>query len=90
MRLQGGTIPGSRFRNVKVSVLLEGLRTRRVALPSWILAYRYRGAPYRAVIHGQNASCVTGQAPYSMPKLLLLVGGALALVTLMLLLVTRT
>lgn len=88
-RLAQGTIPGSRFRNVKVSVLLEGLRTRRVALPAWVLAYRYRGNPYRAVIHGQNAQCITGQAPYSTPKLLLLIGGAIALIALILALVTR-
>ncbi len=62
-RLQQGTIPGSRFRKVKVGVMLESLTTRRVVFPVWILAYRYRGSPYRALVHGQQPSVVTGASP---------------------------
>jgi len=79
-RLQRGTIPGRRFRNVKVGVFLQGLRTRRVALPAWVLVYRYRGQPHRAVIHGQEVGCVVGKAPYSTWKILALVAGGLALI----------
>ena len=51
-------IPGRRFRNVHVACLLEGQKTDRVAFPAWVLAYRYRGTPYRAIVHGQRArSC---------------------------------
>ncbi len=73
-RLQQGTIPGSRFRNVKVGVMLESLTTRRMVLPVWILAYRYRGHPYRALVHGQQAGVVTGHSPTSMWKVLLVIG----------------
>ncbi|MCC6557393.1 MAG: zinc ribbon domain-containing protein [Polyangiaceae bacterium] len=69
--LKHGTIPGSRYRNVHVAVLLHALETRRVALPSYVLAYRYNGRSYRAVVHGQDASCVTGRAPISWGKVAL-------------------
>lgn len=79
-RLQRGTIPGRKFRKVKVGVLLQGLHTRRVALPAWVLAYRYRGKPYRAVIHGQRASWVLGKAPLSIGKIAAIVLGAAAII----------
>jgi len=72
--LKQGHIPGSRYRNVHVSVLLHALETRRVALPSYVLAYRYNGKSYRAVIHGQNADCVTGKSPISWAKVALVAG----------------
>jgi hypothetical protein len=37
--------------------------TEQSALPAWILAYRYRGHPYRAIVHGQRAEVVFGRAP---------------------------
>lgn len=67
-------IPGSRFRKVSVSVVLRKLITRRVSLPAWVLAYRYKGQLYRMVICGQNSSFVTGTAPYSFAKIMLVVG----------------
>lgn len=72
-------IPGHSRRNVRVSVLLESLRTRRVALPAYVFTYRYRSKLYRAVVHGQDASCVIGEAPLSLAKIALVVGGAAAL-----------
>lgn len=73
-------VPGSRVRNVHVSVLLERQVTDRIALPAWVLAYRYRGSPYRAVVHGQNASVVLGTSPTDWTKVTLVVLGVLALV----------
>lgn len=81
-RLTRGVIPGSKFRKVGVGVMLQGLRTRRVALPAWVLAYRYRGKPYRAVIHGQDAHVVVGKAPYSTWKILLVAGVIAAVIAL--------
>lgn len=78
--LKHGVIPGSTFRNVHVAVLLRALETRRVALPSYVLAYRYKGRSYRAVVHGQDASRVTGTAPIAWGKVALVVAGALALI----------
>ncbi len=83
-----GVIPGSTYRNVHVAVLLESLRTERHALPTYVFAYRYRGKLYRALVHGQDPSCVFGKAPYSIAKIALVVvaiGGALLLLLLLLL-----
>jgi hypothetical protein len=88
-RLQRGTIPGRRYRNVKVGVLLQALTTRRVALPAWVLAYRYRGSLYRGVVHGQQDACVLGKAPYSLAKLAALALAALALIALVVFLFAR-
>jgi hypothetical protein len=61
-------IPGRRFRNVHVACLLERQTTERIALPAWILAYRYRGHPYRAIVHGQRPEVVFGRAPIDWSK----------------------
>lgn len=69
-RVERDHVPGTRFRNVHTSVLLEGLDTRRLALPAWVLAYRYDGKLYRAVVNGQDAGHVTGTAPWSVARIL--------------------
>jgi len=73
-------IPGRRFRNVHVACMLERQTTHRVALPAWVLAYRYRGAPYRAIIHGQRAEVVFGSSPIDRRKVARLAGLALAVI----------
>ncbi|MBA2542354.1 MAG: zinc ribbon domain-containing protein [Deltaproteobacteria bacterium] len=73
-------IPGSRFRNVHVACLLERQTTRRVALPAWVLAYRYRGSAYRAIVHGQRPEIVFGNSPTDWKKVVALVGGILAVI----------
>jgi hypothetical protein len=75
-------IPGTTYRNLRVAVLLESLRTFRFALPTYVLAYRYRGQLYRALVHGQDAQCVLGTAPWSIARIALVVGGGLALIAL--------
>lgn len=80
-RMKQGHIPGSTFRKVSVSLVLSELLTRRVALPAWILAYRYSGKLYRVVIHGQDAKTVTGSAPRSVWKILALIGGIVGALT---------
>jgi hypothetical protein len=76
-RVQERDIPGHRFRNVRVSCLLERQTTDRVALPAWVLAYRYRGSVYRAVVHGQRPSIVFGSSPIDWAKVASVVGGIL-------------
>ena len=71
-------VPGRRRRNVRVACLLQGQTTSRIALPAWVLAYRYRGAPYRAIVHGQRPEVVFGQSPLDWTKVALVV---LAIVT---------
>jgi hypothetical protein len=68
-------VPGRRFRNIHVACLLEGQTTRRVALPAWVLAYRYRHAAYRAIVHGQRPGVVFGSSPTDWRKVLSLAGG---------------
>lgn len=87
--LRQGVIPGSTFRNVRVAVLLRGLETRRVALPSYVLAYRYNGRSYRAVVHGQDPRHVTGTAPIAWGKVALVVAVALVVLFLVALLLAR-
>lgn len=76
-RLRTGAIPGRRFRNVHAALVLRELDTRRLAFPSWVLAYRYRGKPYRVVISGQDADCLVGAAPYSVAKILAVIFGGM-------------
>ncbi len=71
-------IPGRKFRNVHVACLLERQTTDRVALPVWILAYRYRGRPYRAIVHGQRSELVFGRSPLDWGTILRLAGSILA------------
>jgi hypothetical protein len=66
-------IPGSAIRNLRVSVLLRRLTTRRVALPSYVLAYRYRGTLHRVVIHGQDPRVILGDSPVSLWKILVVI-----------------
>ena len=82
-RLEREAIPGTRFRNVHAAVALRRLVTRRVAFPSYVLAYRYRGSVYRVVISGQDATCVIGTAPTSTAKILAVVIGGLAALALL-------
>ncbi|HEY0192701.1 MAG TPA: hypothetical protein VGC42_16390 [Kofleriaceae bacterium] len=63
-------IPGRRHRNIHVACLIERQLTERIALPAWILAYRYRGQLYRAIVHGQRAHLVIGRAPLDRAKVI--------------------
>jgi hypothetical protein len=72
-------VPGSQHRNLKVTALIERLVTRRCAMPSYVLAYHYKGKLYRAVVHGQDASLIIGETPTSVLKVVLVVVGALFL-----------
>jgi len=75
-------IPGHRFRNVRVACLIERQTTERIALPVWVLAYRYRGNPYRALVHGQRAEIVVGRSPIDWTKVSWLIALALAIAAL--------
>ncbi len=81
-------IPGRRHRNIRVACLVERQTTERIVLPAWILAYRYRGRPYRAIVHGQRRDIIFGRSPLDLAKLarlaavLALVAAAIALLVL--------
>lgn len=79
-RVRDHEIPGRSYRKVHVSCLLERQTTARVALPAWVLAYRYRGRPYRAIVHGQRDAIVYGSSPIDWIKVAKLAGAILAVV----------
>ncbi len=68
-------IPGTHFRHVRVSLLLKRFHTTRVALPAYILAYRYRSRIYRVVVHGQDPQIIFGVLPRSTARVSLFVAG---------------
>ncbi len=83
-------IPGSRFRNIHVSCLVDAQATERAALPAWVMAYRYRDKAYRAVIHGQRAGVVIGKAPLDATKVaFLILAGCTLLAVIAILVLTR-
>lgn len=66
---------------------LSGLTTKLVYVPIYILAYRYKGKPYRVVIHGRSGAII-GDRPSSRIKILwtvLLMGIVIILAGLLLL-----
>jgi len=65
-------VPG-RCRNMHVNLRVEGLSSRPVLLPVWIMAYRYRDTLYRFLVNGQSGRA-TGQAPTSIWKIAAAVG----------------
>ncbi len=71
-------VPGRRFRNIHVACLVESQTTERIALPAWVLAYRYRGKLYRAIVHGQRREVVFGSSPLDVKKIAMLAGAILA------------
>jgi hypothetical protein len=72
-------VPGRRFRNVRVACLVESQTTERIALPAWVLAYRYRDKLYRAIVHGQRREVVFGNAPVDVMKVALVVAAVIAI-----------
>jgi hypothetical protein len=65
-------VPG-RSRNMRVNVKIEGLGSKPVLLPVFVLAYRYKEKVYRFLANGQTGKC-TGTTPTSYKKLGILVG----------------
>ncbi len=78
--VQQHNIPGTRFRKVNVSVVVQALVTRRLSLPAYVLAYRYKQQLYRVVICGQDRKQIIGTAPYSTAKIVLTIAAGIALV----------
>ena len=78
-------VPGTRHRKVRVLPLVRALTTRRVSFPAWVMAYRYKGELYRAVVCGQDAACVLGRAPYSWVRIAAVVLAGLLVLLLVLL-----
>ncbi len=82
-------VPGRRRRNVHVACLLQGQTTERIALPAWVLAYRYRGRRYRAIVHGQRPEVVFGDSPIDWTKIATLAGALVVLAAVIAALIVR-
>jgi len=82
-------VPGRRYRKINVASMIEAQTTDRVALPAWVLAYRYRGRPYRAIVHGQRPEVVFGSSPIDRVKVARLAGILLVVIALLAALVVR-
>jgi hypothetical protein len=76
-RIAAGEIPGTKLRNLQASIHLRRLAMQRVGFPAYVIGYRYRGRLYRTVISGQDATCVIGEAPRSLGKLLIVIVAAI-------------
>ncbi len=56
-------LPGHFSRNLDVVSSLQGLQTLNLALPAYVLAYRYGKTLYRVVFSGQDVAVSTGELP---------------------------
>jgi hypothetical protein len=83
-------VPGSRIRNLHTSVLIRSLGTRRLAFPSFVLAYRYRERLFRVVVHGQHADRIVGDSPISIAKVAAVVLGVALIIALAVVLLATT
>ncbi len=62
-------VPGDTHTDLRVRTTYRDLRWKHLLLPLWVVAYRYRGKPYRIVVNGQSGA-VDGEAPLSWAKIL--------------------
>lgn len=85
-RLQERHLPGRRSRKLSVATVLRSLAARRFAFPAWVLAYRYKNRLFRTVLSGQDATCLKGEAPYSVFRIAAAVTAAAAAGALLILL----
>jgi hypothetical protein len=86
-RVQQNEIPGTKFRKLQVSLVLQNLVTRRLSFPAYVMAYRYKGQLYRLVISGQDKTLLTGNAPYSQAKIAIVTLGVVGLLAIIVLLI---
>lgn len=68
-------------RNIHIMTAYHNVKYKLTMLPVWISAYKYKNKAYTFMVNGQTGK-VSGHAPVSIPKILLLVGAGLALIAL--------
>ena len=83
-----GDVPGDTQRFLSVDNQFSSERFKHVLLPLWIASYRYREKIYRFLVNGQTGE-VTGKAPLSWFKILLLAALVTAAIVGIILLVRR-
>lgn len=70
-------VPGDTHRFLNVTNRFSDETFKHALLPIWISAYRYHRKVFRFLVNGQTGE-VVGKAPYSLPKIALLVLGLCA------------
>jgi hypothetical protein len=62
-------VPGDTHRNLRTSMKLSQVTWKHCLLPVYVAAYRYHDKTYRFLVNGETGQ-VSGEAPYSMWKIL--------------------
>jgi hypothetical protein len=65
-------VPGDTHRFLRVNNRFANTTFKHVLLPVWIAAFRYDGKVFRFLVNGQSGK-VSGEAPLSWAKILLLI-----------------
>lgn len=73
-----GDVPGDTHRNLEVHTEFSDVHFKPTLLPIFVAAYAYREKIYRFLVNGQTGE-VSGEAPWSWPKIALATLAALAL-----------
>jgi uncharacterized CHY-type Zn-finger protein len=68
-------------RNLNVKTTYSEVKYRHTLFPIWVSSYRYRGKTFNYVVNGQTGRC-SGKAPVSIPKVILAVVIAIAIIAL--------
>jgi len=82
-------IGGDAQRIHQVQTAYSDQTFKHVLLPIWSAAFRYRDKTYRFVVNGRTGK-VQGERPYSAAKIAAAIGGALILITLILVVLQKT
>lgn len=70
-------VPGDTHRNLQVSTETSSEQVQSALLPLWIAAFEYRAKLFRFIVNGQTGK-VSGQAPWSVVKIVAAVIAGLA------------
>ncbi len=68
-------------RNIHINTAYNNIKYKLIMLPTWISAYKYKEKAYTFMVNGQTGK-VSGHAPLSILKILLLIGLGLAVIAL--------
>jgi hypothetical protein len=79
-------VPGDRHKDLRVETTLSGQTARLLFLPVWLASFQYNGKLYRCVVNGQTGK-IGGEAPVSKTRVGLVVGGVVAVIAVIVLLI---
>ena len=71
-------VPGGQLVDLRVNTSVANVDAELAYAPLYAVTYRYEGAEFRALINGVTGNA-KGQAPLSMPRMLLAAGAVVAI-----------